>query len=212
MGSSESAKAGASAAAVTNPNAEGNPARAPAPAAAALDEWAAFRIDCLKSALYHDDRERYYERWHKFTMLVAVLSSTSAFAFVNEYRWFVAAIAVAGVVDLVFDVSGKARLHAGLRRRFYDIYALAEDASRSLPRLREQAARLYAEEPPCRHAVNALAYNGAMQAYDRPIDAQFPITRWQRFVRHWWPFTSEDFKTRDENARASAKSAGRHAG
>ena len=101
-------------------------------------------------------------------MLVAVLGGTASFAFVKQFMVFAALMTIAGVVDLVFDVSGKARLHAALRRRVYDVLAQTEDPTRGLPGLKEQAVRIYADEPPCMHAVNALAYNAAMQAFDRP--------------------------------------------
>jgi hypothetical protein len=110
-------------------------------------------------------------------------------------------VTIAGAVDLVFDVSGKARLHAALRRRVYDILAQAEDPTRSIASLREQAVRVYADEPPTMHAVNALAYNAAMLAFDRPEKYQFPISLWHRALRHWWPFTADDFKTYDEIAK-----------
>ena len=108
MASSESTEAAgtaaaSAAAAAKPPDAQGHPTGTEATAESTLDSWTAFRIDCLKSALYHDDREAYYTRLHKLTMFVAVLSSLSAFAFVNEYKYFVALVAVAGVVDLVFD-------------------------------------------------------------------------------------------------------------
>jgi len=60
------------------------------------------------------------------------------------------------------------------------------------------------------HAVNALAYNAAMQAFGRPEKYTFPVAFWQRAVRHWWPFTADDFKTYEEiadNTKTSAPSA-----
>src|SRR5262249_17537327 len=43
-----------------------------------------------------------------------------------------------------------------------------EDAEYPLAALRAEAALVYADEPPCMHGVNALAYNAAMTAFDRP--------------------------------------------
>ncbi len=174
---------------------------ATAEATAPLDERTAFKIDCLKDARYHEDREAFFARLHKATMLVAVLGGTASFAFVKQFLIFAALVTIAGVIDLVFDVSGKARLHSALRRRIYDVLAQAEDPSRDLAALKEQAARVYADEPPCMHAVHALAYNAAMQAFGRPEKFQFPISNWHRALRHWWPFTAGDFKTYDEIAK-----------
>lgn len=180
---------------------EGFAAGSASTAHAALDPLTSFQIECLKNARYHEDREVFFARLHKLTMLVAVLGGTATFAFVSQFKLFAALIAIAGVVDLVFDVSGKARLHAALRRRVYDVMAQAENANRDLSELKEQAARIYADEPPCMHAVNALAYNAAMQAFGRPEKYQFPVSGWHRAFRHWWPFTADDFKTHDEIAK-----------
>jgi hypothetical protein len=205
MGSESSeattATAAATAAARTGTDKATASGAAAAEAGSPLDERTEFKIECLKNARYHEDREVFFSHLHKITMLVAVLGGTATFAFVKQFKIFAALVTVAGVVDLVFDVSGKARLHAALRRRVYDVLAQIEDPTRDLAGLKEQAARIYADEPPCMHAVNALAYNSAMQAFDRPEKYQFPISNWHRALRHWWPFTADDFKTYDEIAK-----------
>jgi hypothetical protein len=165
---------------------------------APLDPLVALQIECVRNARYHEDRELFFSRLHKVTMLIAVLGGAASFAFVSQFKIFAALVTIAGVVDLVFDVSGKARSHAALRRRVYDVLAQTEDPTRTLASLKEQAVRIYADEPPTMHAVSALAYNAAMQAFDRPEKYQFPISTWHRALRHWWPFTAEDFKTREE--------------
>ena len=195
------ANAAATAAARTGTDKAAASGAAAAEAGSPLDERTEFKIECLKNARYHEDREAFFSRLHKATMLVAVLGGTASFAFVKQFMIFAALVTIAGAVDLVFDVSGKARLHAALRRRVYDILAQAEDPTRSIASLREQAVRVYADEPPTMHAVNALAYNAAMLAFDRPEKYLFPISLWHRALRHWWPFTADDFKTYDEIAK-----------
>jgi hypothetical protein len=204
MGSESSEAAAAATAAATARTGTDKAAASGAAAAEAgspLDERTEFKIECVKNARYHEDREAFFSRLHKATMLVAVLGGTASFAFVKQFKFFAGLVTIAGVVDLVFDVSGKARLHASLRRRVYDVLAQIEDPTRGLAGLKEQAVRIYADEPPCMHAVNALAYNAAMQAFDRPEKYQFPISNWHRALRHWWPFTADDFKTYDEIAK-----------
>jgi hypothetical protein len=48
------------------------------------------------------------------------------------------------------------------------------------------------------HAVNALAYNGAMAAFQRPAKKQFKITTPQRILRNVFPYPSTTFKTYEE--------------
>jgi hypothetical protein len=160
-----------------------------------------FVIDCLRNARYHEDRERFFARIHKGAMFFVVASGTATFAWVKAAPYFAGIITLAGLLDLVFDVSGKARLHASLRRRIYDLLAQAEDPSRSDESLREQAVRVYADEPPCMYAANIIAFNGAMEFLHRPKNLQYKIEWYHRLLRHVWPFASTEFKTYGELAK-----------
>jgi hypothetical protein len=170
----------------------------PTPALSPREE---FIIDCLRNARYHEDRERFFAGIHKLSMFFVVASGTATFAWIKAATFFAGIITIAGLLDLVFDISGKARLHASLRRRIYDILAQAEDPSRSMDSLREQAVRVYADEPPCMHAANMIAYNGAMQSFHRPQQFHYKIEWYHRLLRHVWPFASTNFKTYGELAK-----------
>jgi hypothetical protein len=163
-----------------------------------LSERDSLRISLVRNAHYHEDRERFFARTHRVAMFVVVASGTASFAFAKSTPIFAGIITLTGLIDLVFDVSGKARLHASLRRRIYDVLAQAEDESRSVAQLREQAVRIYADEPPCMHAVNALAYNAAMLAFNRPHKYLLKIDPYYRILRHWLSFASVKFKTYEE--------------
>jgi hypothetical protein len=132
-------------------------------------------------------------------MFVVVAAGAASIVPLEKQYWILPAIiTLAGLVDLVFDVSGKARLHASLRRRIYDLLAQAENETSDICKLREQAIGVYADEPPCMHAVNALAYNGAMAAFDRPLKFHLKLSWHQRFFRNLWAFAETEFKTIDE--------------
>jgi hypothetical protein len=178
---------------------EGNAARATA--SVELSPHDEFVVDCLRNARYHEDRERYFARIHRTAMFVVVASGTATFAWLKAAPYLAGIITLAGLLDLVFDISGKARLHASLRRRVYDILAQAEDPKRSMESLREQAVRVYADEPPCMHAANIIAYNGAMDALHRPHSFKYKIEWYHRWFRHVWPFASTEFKTYGEIAK-----------
>lgn len=159
-----------------------------------------FQFDCLKDARYHDERERFYASLHKGTMFLTVAGGAAVFTQISHVWVFACIITLAGLVDLVFDVSGKARLHASLRRRFYDLLAQSQGEHVDLRILRQQQIGVFADEPTCMHAVNAVAYNGAMSALDRPRGSHLKITSIQRMLRHWIPFASTTFPRLDESA------------
>jgi hypothetical protein len=160
------------------------------------------QFECIKNAAYHDDRERHFARLHKFIMFVVVLSGTAAFgAIVGKEGVLASAFALlstaAGVADLVFDLDGRARLHASLKRRCYDLLAragLGED-SRAI---NAAVTRMYADEPPTMHSVNSVAFNAAVDALGRPAGQKYVLKPWQSVSRHWWPFRANEFPTIDE--------------
>jgi hypothetical protein len=166
-----------------------------------LSDREEFVIDCLRNARYHEDRERFFARIHRTAMFVVVASGTATFAWLKAAPYFAAVITLAGLLDLVFDISGKARLHASLRRRVYDVLAQTEDPKRSIEGLREQAVRIYADEPPCMHAANFIAFNGAMDVLHRPHAFKYKIEWYHRLLRHVWPFASTQFKTYGDLAK-----------
>jgi hypothetical protein len=194
----------------TRPRSEGLGSRTAGPSTSARSEEItdrqSFQITCLRDARYHEDRERFFAKIHKGTMFIVVAAGTAAIAPVETKSLiFPAIITLTGLVDLVFDVSGKARLHASLRRRIYELLADAQDEGSDLNKLRKRAIDVYADEPPCMHAVNMLAYNGAMAAFERPPILRIKITNWQRMFRNFWSFSSTDFKTFEELQREAAQ-------
>ncbi len=169
-----------------------------ASAPAEIDTELGFKIRCLSSALYHEDRERFFAWLHRWAMFFVVASGTAAFLPIKaEHPLLLTGIATfAGLIDLVFDVSGKARLHATLRKQIYAV--LADVGHIDLKELERRLTLIYADEPPCMHAANAVAYNRAMVSYGRPADALL-TTGWRgSIVRHFWPFTHNDFPTNAE--------------
>jgi hypothetical protein len=200
---SEAASSAAASSTESNANKAGNDEGFPSGTASTvgLTRREEFVIDCLRNARYHEDRERYFARIHKIAMFIVVASGTASFAWTTHAPIFAAVVTLAGLLDLVFDISGKARLHASLRRRIYDVLAQTEDSSRNLESLREQAVQVYADEPPCMHAANMIAYNGAMESFHRPHKYHYKIEWYHRLLRHVWPFASTRFRTYGELAK-----------
>jgi hypothetical protein len=73
-----------------------------------LSDREKFQIDCLRNARYHEDREWFFSFIHKVTMFIIVASGTASFAWVRGTPFLAALITLVALVDLVFDVSGKA--------------------------------------------------------------------------------------------------------
>jgi hypothetical protein len=107
----------------------------------------------------------------------------------------------AGLSDLVFDVSGSARLHGALRKQFFTLFAEIGPES-NIEEANKHMEAIYADEPPIIHGVNALAYNTAMTAFGRSKRNFIVIGWWRRLTRHILPASSDAFSTVAETRAA----------
>lgn len=164
-----------------------------------LTDLDGIRFDCVRGALYHEDRERHYALMHRAIMFVTIATSMAAIAdpLRDLFPWTAVAFqfsaGLAAVVDLVWDVSGKARLHANLKRGAFELLADADENDADCAKLRIRITRSLADEPPTMHAVNAWAFNKAARTLGRPDDCRVEITPRQVAFRHWWSFSEATF-------------------
>jgi hypothetical protein len=160
----------------------------------------AFKIKALSSALYHEEREQFFASIHRMAMFIVVAAGTAALSPLRtEWPYFFPALtALFGLIDLVFDVSGKARIHAGLRKSIYTILADAEVSDPNIRDLDRRLVMVYADEPPCMYAVSAVSYNRAMTSLGRPRKYLVRIGTWESLIRNFWPFSANDFKDFEE--------------
>jgi hypothetical protein len=133
------------------------------------------RFNILRNALYHSARRRSLERVNRaFNFLIVVLG-TAAFGDLTKgigvgAEWIGAAVAVVGAFQLVFDFGRQSRDHQILQKSYYDLLADAE--AKTDPSEVDAAAwhaemlRITANEPPVLKAIDATAYNDAIDAMD----------------------------------------------
>jgi hypothetical protein len=188
------------------PNAEAMAGDTAAGTDQGLSGPALFKFNCVRNAAYHEDREHYYASVHRRLMFIVValgtLSIGASLAHENIWASLGTLIAVlAGLVDVVWNVDGLAREHSILRRRCYDLLARME-AGEPMTVLQPAFARVIADEPPAMHAVNALAFNAAVDALGRPKDQKYVLAPWQVFLRHVLRFRPNEFPTAGHSSRA----------
>jgi hypothetical protein len=154
-------------------------------------------FSCIRNAAYHEDMEAFYARWHRIFMFVVVALGTASIGaslrLDSPYANIGTAIAVlAGLIDLLWDVDGNARRHSNLRRRCFDLLARLE-ANENLDGIKAEFVRIVADEPPAMHAVNALAFNAAVDAMGRPPGQKYKLDWSQTFFRHWIRYQPNQF-------------------
>lgn len=138
-------------------------------------------------------------------MGITVFSGTAAAATAltelpNSYSIaFGFAVAVAGTIDLVLDLAGKARLHANIRSRLFGLLAdleICADSEQELKQLRRRLTQLYGEEPPTMRALDALMWNQAAMSLglDRVPGGQLKVDWFESMLRHLWAFHTKTFQ------------------
>lgn len=172
------------------------------------------RFDALRNALYHTARRMTFERWNRICNFLVIILGAAAMADAFKLYgidiqkgWFGASVATIGALQLVFDFGGRARDHQSLQKEYYHLLADIEDR---LDPTDEQVAvwngrmtRILAEEPPTFRAIDAKAYNDALDSlggYDRSNRLVIPYRH--KLLGNFFTFDGAPYDTIAEaNAR-----------
>jgi len=163
------------------------------------------KFDALRSALYHTERRKFLDLLNRCLNLAIILLGAGAAAkwarlvHIDEV-WLELAIVLCATCQLVFDFGGSARVHEFLQRRYYEVLAEIEAAdANDTQALRKWSAKLLtltADEPMTMRALDAVAYNKALDAILSPSDkyAYRQILKWWHVrLRHICAFQTTDF-------------------
>ena len=162
------------------------------------------RFDCLRNALYHTARRRTCEtlaRW--MNLLVIVLGTTAVSSILEPWvsaEYLAAAAAIVGALNMTFDFAGKARDHMQLQSAYYDMLAGTEEVSQpqdcDIAALDARLTRIYCAEPPVLRAIDAKAYNDALESLGcyKPEDRLY-IPVWHRGpLAHVFAFEGHEYR------------------
>ena len=170
------------------------------------------KFESLKGAFYHEGREAHFDFIHRVLLFsVTLLGTATASQFLANNpvlsTWTGLATAVVGLIDLVFNLSGKAREHGFLKRRFVELSSFCDNPIWNSQMLNERLASIYADEPPQFRCANAIAYNNALRTIhgnDRSDDLLI-VTRYRKMSRNWFRHESHDFNTKGELEKLTTK-------
>jgi hypothetical protein len=161
-------------------------------------------FDCVRSAIYHGARMHFLDLLNRWMMFIVVLSSTATMAnFILQMgvspEFFAIISATFAAANIAFGISNSARDHDFLRRKYYELLAkLMEGHAEEdiAERVHCDMLRLSATEPPPLRALDAIAYNAALEGMGRDQSKRIPVSWWESLMRHVYPFNSTDFASR----------------
>ncbi|ESY48980.1 hypothetical protein X745_27785 [Mesorhizobium sp. LNJC374B00] len=130
-----------------------------------------------------------YERWNRIFNFAVVVLGTAASGGIITYVgfnpiWPAAAVAVVGAAQLVFDFGRSARDHQSLQKEYYnllaDVEAVVIPNDEQIATWNSRMTRIAGDEPPTLRALDAKAYNDALDAleFDRGERLKVPFFHW----------------------------------
>ncbi len=163
------------------------------------------QFECIADTAYYVMRETHFARMNRWLTGAQTLLSTGAVAsLLAEGAWAVTvtaglAGAVSGVILLVLDPAGAAREYRILRSRVMAITrAIVVDPTgpREVRMLASKRLEVAADAPPVLRALQAIAYNAAVDALYSREDApsqRLAVTARQRWCAQWRGFWGVNF-------------------
>jgi len=146
---------------------------------------------------YHADREAFFDFWDKSITFGVLLTGAVAFldVFGNSFQKVGAAVlGVFALLQLVAELSKKARDHSTLKKLYFELAAKMESGELAANAAGAAMLRLAGEERPPYCALHAIAENWATRAIygdGKPLPCR--IGRFQRILRNWSRFEGTNF-------------------
>jgi hypothetical protein len=140
------------------------------------------------NARYHTSREAFLDTVHRLLMFFIVILGAAAVTDLFAYSWikgaFAACAAVFAAIDLTADLSNRARCHALMKRRYFELLADLTGHHREPFQIEEHMHRYSADEEPAFHALLAVSWNAAQEMVYGDAAHAYKIPRRQRALKN----------------------------
>lgn len=157
-------------------------------------------VSCLMNAQYHATREAYLDTVHRwFMFLVIILGATALMdALPKLVHWLfgvdlevalvkelcTAGAATLAALDLTFDLSNRARAHAMMKRRYFELLSELRAAKKSPDEVGVCLDLYSAEEEPPYRVLLLSCWNSAQRTVFGRSAKQYQISRWGLFWKN----------------------------
>jgi hypothetical protein len=135
-----------------------------------MTDISAAKFDALRNAIYHSARKEFYDTLNRMLNFLVIIFGAGVAGKVSELfhfqgLWLEFGVLVFATAQLTFDFGYKARTHEFLQRKYNEM--LADIELETTPDPARWRAKLYtiaSDEPMPMRALDALAYNAAVDA------------------------------------------------
>lgn len=167
------------------------------------------RFDALRNAMYHTQRRTFFDTLNRSISFLVILVGASVVGKVADFFkfgsiWLELGVVFLATIQLVFDFGKRAMEHEFLQRRYYEVLAEMDvaveapaDPEATKKKWSAKLLTIAADEPMTMRALDAIAYNQALDAMhdDAETQQQFHqhVTAWQYLLRHVCAFQRTNF-------------------
>jgi hypothetical protein len=167
------------------------------------------KFDALRNAIYHVSRRNYFDQLNRaLNFLVVILGASVAGKMANVVHAPESAlefgVLLVATAQLTFDFSYRARTHEILQKDYYKMLAEIElDPAPDQKRFDAKLFTIAADEPMPMRALDALAYNAALDATTSDPEIKrcnrLWIPRTHRLLRHILAFHAHEYKLESQH-------------
>lgn len=152
------------------------------------------------NARYHATREAFLDNVHRWFMFAVIALGAAALidvlpkpatshGSVGLKELLAAGAAIIAALDLTFDLSNRARVHALMKRRYFELIADLVAGDKTPDQVEACKERYSADEEPAYHAVIATSYNAAQEMVYGKDAYSFKIPSLHLFFKNFWRFS-----------------------
>jgi hypothetical protein len=189
------------------PSQEGRPALAGAESLSgppsSTEAVEACTISCLTNAQYHASREAFLDTIHRWVMFLVIALGGAALTDVLPRLTgadaklatdlLIATGAILAALDLTFDLSNRARTHAMMKRRYFELLADLRDLHKTPEHVKVCIERFSAEEEPQFRVLFLACWNAAQEAVYGNRRHRYVIGFFSNLFKNWWRRPASDF-------------------
>ena len=174
------------------------------------------RFDALRNALYHTQRRAFFDMLNRLMNFLVIIAGASVVGKVAESLrfdsiWLELGVVLLATAQLVFDFGKLAREHEFLQRRYYEVLAEMDaeapaDLEAAKKRWSAKLLTIAADEPMLMRALDAVAYNQALDAmHEGEIQQQFRlhVSALQYLLRNFRAFHRTNFQSQSRSPTQS---------
>jgi hypothetical protein len=162
----------------------------------------------LTNAQYHACREAYLDTVHRWFMFLVIALGAAAltdvlpplFAKIGIHAELAtvkeacaAGAAILAALDLTFDLSNRARAHAMMRRRYFELLADLREGQKTTEQVRVCLERFSADEEPAYRVLFLACWNAAQQTVYGDNAQCYQITFLGNLFKNWFRRPAADY-------------------